>query len=99
MRGRRLFARWIVVLWLLVGAGAAAQTLSNGMTFRECTNCPEMVVIGAGEFTMGVAAGEVERERVPARFREDALPQHRVNVRQFALGRFAVTRSEFAAFV
>jgi formylglycine-generating enzyme required for sulfatase activity len=54
---------------------------------------PEMVWLPPGEFLMGSPEGEAGRDA-------DEGPQHRVTVsRPFALGRFAVTRGEFAAFV
>jgi formylglycine-generating enzyme required for sulfatase activity len=36
---------------------AAAQT-----SYQDCADCPEMVVIPAGRFVMGAAAGEEARE-------------------------------------
>jgi formylglycine-generating enzyme required for sulfatase activity len=60
--------------------------------FKDCPECPEMVVVPGGSFEMGATADELvatEREdRVPVRI---ASP--------FAVGRFAVTKGEFAAFV
>jgi formylglycine-generating enzyme required for sulfatase activity len=84
---------------LAAAAGVAAQTLSHGMAFRECPECPEMVVIGAGRFTMGVPPDEEERERLLVAVRGRSVPQHPVSVRQFAMSRFEVTRGEFATFV
>lgn len=64
-----------------------------GERFKDCTNCPEMVVVPAGSFTMGSPPDEPER----AAERED---QARVTIlRPFAIGAFAVTRAEFATFV
>lgn len=62
-----------------------------GTMFRDCLDCPEMVVIPAGSFLMG--SPESEDFRVPY---ED--PQHLVSVRSFALGRTHVTRAEYAVF-
>jgi formylglycine-generating enzyme required for sulfatase activity len=65
-----------------------------GQPFKDCSDCPEMVVVPAGSFTMGSPPAEeiaVERER------EVQVPV--TIVRPFAVGRFAVTRGEFAAFV
>jgi formylglycine-generating enzyme required for sulfatase activity len=65
-----------------------------GQSFKDCPDCPEMVVVPAGTFVMGSPAGEqvaVEHER------EDTL---RVSIAApFAVGRFAVTRGEFEAFI
>jgi uncharacterized protein (TIGR02246 family) len=63
-----------------------------GQTFRDCAGCPEMVVIPAGSFTMGSPVNE------PGRFDIEG-PQHGVSVRQFAVGKFDVTRGQWADFV
>jgi formylglycine-generating enzyme required for sulfatase activity len=55
-----------------------------------------MVVAPAGRFTMGSPAGEPERESVNGGS-EDQLAV--TIAKPFAVGRFAVTRGEFAAFV
>ena len=63
-----------------------------GQSFKDCSDCPEMVVVPAGSFTMGPPSDEEV-----ATVRED---QTRVDIASpFAVGRFAVTRDEFAAFV
>ena len=64
--------------------------------FKDCPTCPEMVVVPAGRFTMGSPANEPEREPLN-KGSEDQLS---VTIgRPIAVGRFAVTRGEFAAFV
>jgi formylglycine-generating enzyme required for sulfatase activity len=60
--------------------------------FKDCPDCPEMVVVPAGPFTMGSPTDEPQRIE-----NEDQLPA--VIAKPFAIGRFAVTRGEFAAFV
>jgi formylglycine-generating enzyme required for sulfatase activity len=70
--------------------------LKPKQSFRECQNCPEMVVIPAGEFMMGSSAGEIGSGLAAA----NESPQHKIVVREaLALGRFEVTRDQFAAFV
>ncbi len=60
---------------------------------RDCEDCPELVVVPAGRFTMGAPMGEQGRD-------DDEGPRHPVAIPQaFALGRYEVTRAEFAAFV
>ena len=60
--------------------------------FRDtCTGCPEMVVVPAGTFTMGSPASEEGRNA-------NEGPEHTVRVGSFALGRYEVTRGEYAAF-
>jgi formylglycine-generating enzyme required for sulfatase activity len=64
--------------------------------FRECVNCPEMVVVPAGEVLMGSTAGDIDSGLAAA----NEAPQHRAVVKQsIAVGRFEVTRDQYAAFV
>jgi sulfatase modifying factor 1 len=67
---------------------ADADIPAPGAMFRDCDDaCPEMVVVPAGSFVMGSA-------------REEEHPAHRVTMASaFAVGRFEVTRDEYAAFV
>jgi formylglycine-generating enzyme required for sulfatase activity len=67
---------------------------ANGM--RDCQDCPQLVVIPAGQFTMGA---DPKRGNPPEVIDPRETPEHRVSVPSFAAGRFAVTRGEFAAFV
>jgi formylglycine-generating enzyme required for sulfatase activity len=61
--------------------------------FKECVDCPEMVVVPAGSFIMGSPENETDRGR-------DEGPQHRVTfATQFAVARFAVTFAEWDASV
>jgi formylglycine-generating enzyme required for sulfatase activity len=73
---------------------ADGQAVATGAPkmFRDCPECPEMVAIPAGDFTMGAPPGE------PGRYDEEG-PQRRVHVGRFAAGRFHVTRGQWAAFV
>ena len=65
----------------------------SGEHFRDCADCPEMVVVPAGSFMMGSPPDEPEREAA----REE---QVRVSIGQpFAIGAYSVTRGEFSAFV
>jgi len=69
-------------------------------TFRDCANCPEMVVVPAGTFQMGAPPGENERFNVSVNEANHDQPQHQVTfAKPFALAKFEVTRAEFAAFV
>jgi formylglycine-generating enzyme required for sulfatase activity len=64
-----------------------------GEIFRDCAECPEMVIVPAGSFTMGSPKSERYRIHVEG-------PQHRVTFsRPFAVGRFAVTFDEWDACV
>jgi formylglycine-generating enzyme required for sulfatase activity/class 3 adenylate cyclase len=64
--------------------------------FRDCIDCPEMVVIPPGSFTMGVPQTEVDRYGFHL---GASAPLHLVRIAQpFALGEFLVTRRQYAAF-
>jgi formylglycine-generating enzyme required for sulfatase activity/class 3 adenylate cyclase len=77
----------------------AATASAPPKTFRDCPNCPEMVVIPAGSFQMGAAPGENQRYEVPTTESGRDEPQHQVTfAKPFALGKFDVTRAEFAVF-
>jgi formylglycine-generating enzyme required for sulfatase activity len=72
---------------------AEERSLKPKDVFKECEQCPEMVVVPAGSFTMGSPANEKERN-------SDEGPQHQVTSdRSFAVGRFAVTFEEWDACV
>jgi len=76
--------------------GGARQCIKPGSGkttwFKDCSTCPEMVVVPAGTFTMGSPASEPERERD-----ED---QARVTIsKPFAVGRFAIMFDEWDACV
>ncbi len=68
-------------------AGNAAQ---SGQVFQDCheAHCLEMVVIPAGSFMMGSNVGQ-----------DNEKPIHRVTLKAFALGKYAVTKGQFAVFV
>jgi formylglycine-generating enzyme required for sulfatase activity len=72
-----------------------------GTVFRDCPGCPEMVVLAAGNFTMGSSAREkswAASHGGSAGSVADEAPQHEVSVPSFALGKYDVTRGEYAAF-
>ena len=69
------------------------RPLTPGTKFMDCPECPEMVVVPAGSFTMG----SPESER--GRFRNES-PAHRVTIgRPFAAGVYQVTFDEWNACV
>jgi len=75
-------------------SAAAERALVPGATFRECAeDCPEMVVLPAGEFVMGSQPGE-------AGYDPDEGPAHKVVfARPFAVSKFEVTFDEWDACV
>lgn len=68
------------------------ERFRSGSIFSDCPNCPDMVVIPAGEFTQGSPASEEEREG-------NEGPQRRVSVPSFALGQYEVTFDQWDACV
>ncbi len=69
----------------------AAGAAPAGRIFKDCRDCPEMVVVPAGEFLMGRDGGEKDRYEGPVR---------RVRIGyQFAVGRFEVTNAQYRRFV
>ena len=63
-----------------------------GEVFRDCPDCPEMVVIPAGRFTMGSPSNEPQRLNTEG-------PQRQVNISAFALATTPLTVGEFRLFV
>jgi formylglycine-generating enzyme required for sulfatase activity len=58
-------------------------------TIRDCSDCPEMVVVPAGKFMMGSADGDATEK-----------PVHEVTIPQaFAVGKYEVTFAEWEACV
>jgi formylglycine-generating enzyme required for sulfatase activity len=76
------------------------KALPPGTVFRDCPDCPEMVVIPAGSFMMGSPESETTREGVLDQFAECERPQHRVTIGySLALGKYDVTFAEWGACV
>ena len=71
----------------------AREERRPGREFRDCGECPEMVVIPAGEYMMGSPDGERGRY-------EDEGPRHRVRIPDaIAVGKYEVTFEEWGACV
>ena len=63
------------------------------LAFRDCPECPEMVLVPAGSFMMGSTSDEVGRD-------SDESPRHRVTIpKPFAVGKYEVTFDEWGACV
>jgi formylglycine-generating enzyme required for sulfatase activity len=87
------FARDAALVFLLRGWRRNHEcALKPKDVFRECDNCPEMVVAPAGTFVMGSPTSRTYDPNIEA--------QVRVTIAQpFAVGRFAVTFAEWDACV
>src|SRR5688500_15676501 len=89
-------AKHFAIATILLAASAAA--MAQPQSFRDCADCPEMVAIPAGRFMMGVAPGEEDSEGLPPDFQHRSEPQHPVEVRRFAAGKYEITRREYLLF-
>jgi formylglycine-generating enzyme required for sulfatase activity len=73
-------------------SSVTAVVLQPGEKFAECRSCPEMIVLPAGEFTMGSPPDEP--------LRRDNEPQQRISIaRPFAMSTTAVTWDQWEACV
>jgi formylglycine-generating enzyme required for sulfatase activity len=77
---------WICLAWLcFMQMGCESKDLA---VFKDCDECPEMVSIPAGSFLMGADPFTnlaYEREK----------PQHSVNIKAFAIGKFEITQEQW----
>ena len=78
-----------------VEAPAASSALSDSPkplepSKPECSYCPEMVRLPAGEFMMGAAPGEAQADK-------DEQPRHNVKVNAFSIGKYEVTQGQWQA--
>jgi formylglycine-generating enzyme required for sulfatase activity len=87
----------MVALWLLAPASIAqavdsySVSLPVAASFRDCADCPELVVVAPGRYTMGYDGGENGRPEGPPRAVKIRRP--------FAIGRVEITHAQYAAFV
>jgi formylglycine-generating enzyme required for sulfatase activity len=71
-------------------AALSIATAKPGVSFRECTFAPEVVVIPSGSFEMGSATTDGYRNE---------QPRHNVRLKKFAIGKYEVTFQEWDACV
>ena len=72
-----------------ISASSAVANMSVP-TFKDCADCPEMVVIPSGVFMMG-------RDTYPEDWNNHESPRHEVQIKEFAVGKFEVTQAEYVA--
>jgi formylglycine-generating enzyme required for sulfatase activity len=83
---------WLIFALVSVPLAAAAQSPAPGAVFRDCADCPEMIVVPAGSFRMGSPADRA--------MSESESPRHPVTFDSaFAVGRHEVTKVQYAAFI
>ena len=98
--GRILVALLATVL--LLPAAASAKTefpVAAGKSFRDRGWAPEMVVVPGGSFVMGSTEAETTREGRNPKYAAYEHPQAQVTVATLAVGKFDVTRGDYARFV
>ena len=90
---------------LLVSVAMGARPCikpGSGQSFKDCADCPEMVIAPSGSFTMGSPPREIDdlvREYKFDWYKNEG-PQHKVTIpKPFAVGQFAVTFAEWDACV
>ncbi len=70
-----------------------SQCAKPGQSFKDCADCPVMVLVPPGEFLMGSPSDEAERSNAEG-------PQHKVTISTaFAVGKYEVTFAEWDACV
>jgi len=79
------------------------QAVKPGAVFKDCDDCPEMVVIPAGSFLMG-SPPDPEPDHFsnsgPVRVGHSTeRPQHRVTIQSFAIGKYEVTQEQWFALM
>jgi formylglycine-generating enzyme required for sulfatase activity len=67
-------------------AEQAMKNLRSGQVFKDCPDCPELVVVTAGTFNMG---GDYSNNS----------PVHRVAVQTFSIGRTEVTQGQWRSLM
>jgi formylglycine-generating enzyme required for sulfatase activity/tRNA A-37 threonylcarbamoyl transferase component Bud32 len=76
----------------LIQKTRARDSAFPGETFKDCSTCPELVVVPPGSFYQGSPSTETEQE-------ETEGPQHFVRIGYpLAVGKHEVTKAEFAQF-
>ncbi len=75
------------------------QLKAGDLVAKDCAECPQLVHIPGGSFTMGMGETEGNDEGFPDERRKWSRPQVSVRVAPFLMGRTEVTVGEFKAFV
>lgn len=75
--------RYLMITFLVVMTTAAIAQ-NPGSTFRDCPECPEMVVIPEGSFQMGSTLGSINER-----------PVRTVSIQRFALGKYEITQGQW----
>jgi formylglycine-generating enzyme required for sulfatase activity len=82
-------------------ATTAAEPKSAGQIFKDCADCPEMVVIPEGSFMIGSSIQErslANAAGLPAQLTNLEKDGFRMSIARFALAQTSVTKAQFARF-
>ena len=74
-----------------VGARPQTSTPSGLKTFKDCDECPEMVVIPGGKFLMGSKADPFATTQPST----EEQPEHSVVIKSFSIGKYEVTQEQW----
>lgn len=86
------------LLLLCQAPGATAKT--HDPSFKDCSDCPEMVTIPTGNFMMGESRDKELRFGAPESSVGRSEPVHKVTfTKPFALGKYPITVAQFRKFV
>lgn len=84
------------------GASQAPGSTSGVHAIRDCLECPQMIVLPASSFQMGLSQQEFDwavRLGASSKSLRAEQPQHKVTVNEFLISLTEVTRDQFDAFV
>jgi len=82
---------------LMLSSAFFVQGVSAQTVIKDCPSCPEMVVIPAGSFMMGMPERSADPfdENLASLGGENERPQHRVTLKAFAIGKYEVTQEQW----
>lgn len=89
----------IVFAALIAIAASPALSADIGKKFRDCSDCPEMMPLPTGTFTMGSTKEETDKAELPDEQGARERTAHKVTIsKKIAMGVYEVTVDEFKAF-
>jgi len=87
---KNISAKLVSLIFIVISLSGC---MGNRNELRDCSTCPELVVVPAGEFDMGSPPNELNRDK-------DEGPVRKVSISNpFAIGKYEITRGEFAQFI
>lgn len=76
-------------------AKSLPEDRAHTQEFADCEGCPKMIAIAGGHLLMGAPADGIKA----GTYTSDQGPQRLVSIAPFAVGKFEITRRQFAAFL